>query len=206
MQNNCITLSFIVSIILISGCASTYPCGEPSSGKCMSVSDNYKRSYTNYSNPDDVDKIGYFSSGGISSNTTPVKMGFTKYAQVPTSGAPLLSSPKMIRIWLTPYTDNDNIYHDQSYEYVIVDRGSWNYSNNKLLLENNLKNVSPSQVVSPNLINYGSQTSSKPAPNPASQGSLTGFPAINGLQQQRSPTLTTTTVGSGIDRTTAITP
>ena len=35
---------------------------------------------------------------------------------------------------------------------------------------------------------------------------LSGFPAINALQNQQSPTITSTTIGSGIDRTTTITP
>lgn len=177
------------------GCASDYPCGEPGKGQCLSMTDNYKRSYSSYTNPDDLE-------GGIhwgSSSKTPINMSFNKYAQIPTDGAPLLSTPKMVRIWITPFTDGDNIYHDQSYEYLIVDKGHWNYSNNKLLIENNLKNVSPAQVVVNNRSGLGDKPKSE---NPV----LSGFPAINALQNQRAPIITTTTVGSGIDRTSTITP
>ena len=48
--------------VVLGGCSSTYPCGEPSAGKCLSVSDNYKNSYTDYTNPDDVDNPGLFGS------------------------------------------------------------------------------------------------------------------------------------------------
>lgn len=195
-------LTIIPIIVTLYGCASDYPCGEPGKGQCLSVTDNYKRSYSNYINPDDLDADGIHWG---SSSKTPSKMNFNKYAQIPHDGAPLLSTPKMIRIWLTPFTDGDNIYHDQSYEYVIVDKGHWNYSNNKLLIEHNLKNVYPSQVSSTKNGGYGGFGLGNQQPKPANPA-LNGFPAINSLQNQRAPIITTTTVGSGIDRTAAITP
>lgn len=198
-------------MLVVYGCSSTYPCGEPSTGKCLSVTDNYQRSYTNYTNPDDLDDPGFWGSNNSSdSKAKPVKFNFTKYPQIPVDGAPLLSQPKMIRVWITPYTDNDNIYHDQSYEYVIVDRGSWNYSNNKVLFENNIKDVTPGQVSSAKSGGYGSFGMASQPPKPANPTPITpglsGFPAINALQNQQAPTITTTTIGSGIDRTSTITP
>ena len=196
---------------LLASCASTYPCGEPTSGKCASVTDNYQRSYTNYTNPDDLDNPGMFGSSGGSSSSSksePVKMNFQKYSQLPADGAPLLSTPKMIRIWITPYTDNDNIYHDQSYEYVIVDRGRWNFSNNRMLSDDGgLKDVSAAQV-STTKEGYGSFGLASQPPKSAGPATpnIPGFPALNALQNQQQPTVTTTTVGSGVDRTTTITP
>lgn len=213
-------LTIAILMLVTYGCSSTYPCGEPSTGKCLSVTDNYKRSYTNYTNPDDLDDPGFWSSSDSSNNNSkakPVKFNFAKYPQIPSDGAPLLSQPKMIRVWITPYTDADNIYHDQSYEYVIVDRGKWNYSNNKLMLENNIKDVTPAQVSNSKSGGYGSfgmasqplkpSTPTTPiiSTTPITPG-LSGFPAINALQNQQSPTITSTTIGSGIDRTTTITP
>ncbi len=203
-------LMVVATLGLITGCASTYPCGEPTSGKCLSVSDNYQRSYTNYTNPDDLDTPGMFSSSSSSSSpqSDPVKMNFKKYSQIPADGAPLLSTPKIIRIWLTPYTDNDNIYHDQSYEYVIVDRGRWNYSNNRLLSDDGgLKDVSAAQVsaAKDGYGSFGLATQPPKQATPATPG-IQGFPALNSLQNQQQPTITTTTVGSGIDRTTTVAP
>ena len=202
-------LMIIPLVSFLASCASTYPCGEPSNGKCLSVSDNYNRSYTDYTNPDDLDSAWNSASGNGSgsSKTTPLKVNFTKYSQVPADGAPLLSKPKMIRVWLTPYTDADNIFHDQSYEYVIVDRGRWNYGNNKLLSDGDVQNVMPSQVTDTKGGGFGSfGMANQPVkqPSPATPA-LNGFPALNGLQNQQPPVMTTT-IGSGIDRTTTILP
>jgi type IV conjugative transfer system lipoprotein TraV len=202
----------LIVITTTSGCASNYPCGEPSAGKCLSVTDNYKKSYTDYTNPDDADKPGFFgsSSSGSSSSKYPIQMNFSKYAQIPADGAPLLSQPKMMRVWLTPYTDTDNIYHDQAYEYVLVDKGRWNYANNKLLSIPAIRNVSADQVESFGHGGYGSyglanQPPKQQADNKLPAG-LTGFPAINSLQNQQGPEITTMTTGGGINRTTTITP
>lgn len=199
----------VISMLgLLYGCASTYPCGEPSDGVCSSVSDNYKSSFTNYTNPDDIAKDSPSSRVSSSSNTPPMNMNFTQYSQVPANGAPLLSMPKMVRVWLTPYTDSDNIYHDQSYEYVIVDKGRWNFSNNKLMLDDDsLKNVTPDQVTTsknPGYGGFGMATQPPKAAAPASP-SLSGFPAINTLQSQQVP-MVTTSIGGGLDRTTTILP
>lgn len=195
-------LTIIPILAALYGCASDYPCGEPGKGKCLSVTDNYKRSYGNYINSDDLDADGIHWGSNAKS---PINMGFSKYAQIPHDGAPLLSTPKVLRVWLTPFTDNDNIYHDQSYEYIIVDKGHWNYNNNKLLIEHNIKNVYPTQVLTNKSGGHGSfglgnQQSKITVP------ALNGFPAINSLQNQRAPIITTTTVGSGIDHTSTITP
>lgn len=205
----------IASVVVVAGCSATnYPCGEPSSGKCLSVTDNYERSYTNYTNPDDLD-AGSSSKASSSSSSKPTQMSFRSYAQTPSDGAPLLSAPKMIRIWLTPYTDNDNIYHDQSYEYVIVNRGSWNFNNNKSLLNDDagLKNVTASQVSTRSGEGYGGYgVASQPIKpsNPSTPANpianLSQFPAINSLQTGQAPIVTTTSIGSGIDKTTTITP
>lgn len=203
----------ILSSVVLGGCASNYPCGEPSSGKCMSVTQNYERSYTNYVNPDDLPA----QNGGTSRVTdndsnNPIKLKFTNYAQTPADGAPLLTMPKMLRVWLTPYTDSDNIYHDQSYEYIIVDRGRWNYNNNKLLMNDssNLQNVTPAQVTDEKGGGYGGYGMADQPPkstNPTpTMPPLTGFPAINQLQNGQNPQVMTTTIGGGIDRTTEIIP
>ena len=202
-------LLIVVVVGLLGGCASSYPCGEPSAGSCRSVSQNYKNSYTNYTNPDDLDKPGMFggsSSDSSSSKTEPIKMGFTKYPQLPADGAPLLSTPKMIRVWLTPYTDDDNIYHDQSYEYIIVDKGHWNYGNNKAVkISGGLKNVSAGQVTMAK-DGYGSFGIGKQPQKPATDTTnMPNFPALNALQHNQQPTITEIT-GIGAAHTTTISP
>lgn len=202
-----IITTLVASAVLV-GCAmNDYPCGEPNQGTCSSVSQHDKKSYTDYKNPDDLAANASNSGSATGGNSSPVKMNFKTYTQIPGDGAPLLSAPKMVRVWFTPYTDVDNIYHDQAYEYMIVDRGRWNYSNNRLLEMGDTKNVTMGQVSSTKGGGYGAYGLAdqpvKPSTNPTP---VSPFPAINALQNQQSPIITTTTVGSGIDRTTTITP
>ncbi len=189
-----------ILILALSSCATDYPCGEPGKGSCRSVAANDKLSYSNYTNPDDV---GATSSFGGSSDSKPLPVSFKHYSQLPSNGSPLLSTPKMLRVWLTPYTDADNIYHDQGYEYMIVDKGRWNYSNNKILNSTGgVQDVTPAQVSSAKSGGYGSYGLAEQPPKASTP--VTPFPAINALQNQQAPMVTT--IGSGIDRTTTITP
>lgn len=206
--------------VLISCASAPYPCGEPGAGKCSSVTANYDNSYHNYTNKDDLPSQNQWQGSSrvtSSSNSSNIKakpqklFQFKEYAQVPANGAPLLSTPKMLRVWVTPYTDNDNIYHDQYYEYMIVDRGTWKFNNNQKLLADtaDLTNVSQGQVSDTRKGGYGAfGLADKPTPaNPAKNGGSVGlanFPALNMMQQQ--PTEIETHVGSGIDNTTTIIP
>ena len=45
---------------------------------------------------------------------------------IPSSGTPLLSPPRVLRIWIAPWKDQDGDLRDQSYLYVMWDRGEWN--------------------------------------------------------------------------------
>ena len=43
----------------------------------------------------------------------------------PLPGTPLLSPPKVLRLWLAPWVDGDGDLHDASYLYVMWHRGEW---------------------------------------------------------------------------------
>ena len=43
----------------------------------------------------------------------------------PVAGTPLLSPPKVLRLWLAPWVDEDGDLHDQVYLYVMWNRGEW---------------------------------------------------------------------------------
>ena len=43
----------------------------------------------------------------------------------PAAGTPLLSPPKVLRLWLAPWVDEDGDLHDQAYLYVLWHRGEW---------------------------------------------------------------------------------
>ena len=211
LSNKLLITSILIG--LLSGCASDYPCGEPGVGKCMSVTQNYDSSFNDHTNPEDVAPKGMFGGSGDDSssssdnNKKAVPFKFTNYNQVPSDGSPLISQPTMIRVWLTPYTDTDNIYHEQQYEYIITDKGHWLYGNNKFDGKDNLQSIKLIQgsANNTNLGNYGNppkkSQNNAASTNPASV--LSDYPALNALKNQSVP-VTTTTVGSGIDRTTMI--
>jgi conjugal transfer pilus assembly protein TraV len=41
------------------------------------------------------------------------------------AGDPLRSGQKVRRVWLAPWEDEDEVLHDQSYFYMVVDAGRW---------------------------------------------------------------------------------
>ncbi len=175
----------LISILLyLTGCASTYPCGEPDNGKCVSVSSNYDKSFSDYKNADDLPKDdSWFSSSD--NKSTPIKMNFTKYSQIPVDGSPLVSQPTMMRVWLTPYTDSDNIYHGQSYEYMLTDKGHWLFGNNSLEINSKLKNISLIQGSKNTVMSdsgYGLPPKTDKPTNP--NGLLNDYPAFNALKNQ----------------------
>ena len=43
----------------------------------------------------------------------------------PAAGTPLLSQPRVLRLWLAPWVDEDGDLHDQAYLYVMWHRGEW---------------------------------------------------------------------------------
>lgn len=177
-------LFLITLIILISGCASTYPCGEPNIGTCKSVTDNYNNSFNNYTNPDDLpQENGWF---GSKNTAKPTHFRFQKYAQTPSDGSPLISKPTMLRVWLTPYTDNDNIFHEQSYEYMITDKGHWLYTNSKPSSNFWLRNVSLGQVDATSNNVMAPKAVNKEAP----QSFLIDNPAFNALSKHNVPVTT----------------
>lgn len=229
-------IAILSSLTLISCASAPYPCGEPGAGNCKSVTSNYDRSFGNYTNPDDMPSNDALSPDGIDrtqyskkspqaqsatgsssgSNKTNYFTSARQYGQVPANGSPLLSTPKMMRVWITPYTDNDNIYHDQYYEYMIVDRGTWNFNNNQNLLDNadDVIDVSQGQVSNARTGGYGAYgLSNKPVDppkstpsNPIATPSIGEFPALNMMQNGQPYTEVETHVGSGVDTTTTLLP
>jgi conjugal transfer pilus assembly protein TraV len=49
----------------------------------------------------------------------------TAHPAPPSSGAPIRSAPRVLRIWIAPYEDSDGDLRDQSHIYVTVDPGGW---------------------------------------------------------------------------------
>ena len=50
---------------------------------------------------------------------------------VPSSGDPIRTAPKVLRIWVAPFEDSEGDLHDQSYIYVVAHPGRWMVEHNQ---------------------------------------------------------------------------
>ena len=174
----------LTSIALLSSCASDYPCGEPRSGRCSNMTQNFQNAQGKIVNPEDLPVNGKYagcsSSGCGSSNSN---SGYSLspnsgFPQAYANGSPLISTPSMMRVWYSPYIDSDNIFHDQSYQYMITDRGHWLAGTNKVFGRNSngyLNNTVLVQSSNPGgtdatTANQPQQTPRSAAMNTAQQG------------------------------------
>lgn len=145
------------------GADSTFNCKAPSGVACMSVSgisananrgnlpaqrkaraeeagnvNIEEQSASKDSNADDA--------GGASKNATLSYLGKDALAsprdmEVPYTGMPLRSPPKVARIWIAPTTDSDQDLHDQRFVFVTVHTGKWMVEATNLAIERQFRPV-----------------------------------------------------------------
>lgn len=60
----------------------------------------------------------------------------------PAPGTPLLSPPKVLRLWIAPWVDEDGDLHDQSHIYVIWHRGEWQIEHTRRQIQRQFAPVS----------------------------------------------------------------
>lgn len=119
-----LALSLSVSAAL-TGCVSMtgltenskFACKAPAGTTCTSVSGVYANSSFNNSSARPVSQQA--DTSGV-----PAPAGATAFP-VLAAGMPIRSQPRMLRIWLAPWRDEDDTLHDQAYMYVMVDPGKW---------------------------------------------------------------------------------
>ena len=119
------TFSFLVSISFMVGCSTTpkYACGTPEGGKCQSVNDAYLNALGKR-----IKHTITTGSGGTEVADTDIATSYDaapKVTQYVPEGVAILSQPQVIRVWVAPWEDAQGIFHDQSYQYTIVDSGQW---------------------------------------------------------------------------------
>lgn len=132
-------------LAMLSGCAS-YSCGAPQGTSCRSVADVYDaRELGSLPHQQVNQPVGNTSVATVPARDPMYLDGWqddTKYpvhqAAVPMllhdglkprlisvePGDALLSRPKVLRVWIRPWEDKDDL-HDEQYVYLRLDRGSW---------------------------------------------------------------------------------
>jgi len=118
---------------ILTGCASTmsgldggtkFACKAPEGVSCASLSGVYANAVAN--NLPALRKEGK----GEASAGAPAKAGEI-IGRAPSSGDPIRTRPKVLRLWIAPWEDNEGDLHDQSYIYVVTDPGRWVIEHNQ---------------------------------------------------------------------------
>ena len=145
---------------LLAGCSasgldakSSFACKAPDGVTCMSVSGVYETSRHN-ALPGQLP-----AAPRLAPNTdtplgaprpTPTNAatdgGPTVQRPPLTSGTPLRSAPRVLRIWLAPYEDSEGDLRDQTHIYVTVDRGRWQIEHTRRAIQDRF---APIRAVTP---------------------------------------------------------
>ena len=115
----------VVVVMLASGCASTLGMGEsnlscpyPDGEHCISLEEAYERSIANS------------DARGAAGDAPDARPRQALPPRLP-SGAPILSEPEILRVWIGPWEDEMGQFHDQSYVYTVVREGDWLLKRNR---------------------------------------------------------------------------
>ena len=111
------------ALALTTGCASTVmgfgesdlSCPYPEGESCQSLETAYANSVSEQDAQDQAASVAA-PGAGLPKQALPQRMP---------SGQPLLSDPKILRVWIGPFEDNAGRFHDQSYVYTVVREGEW---------------------------------------------------------------------------------
>lgn len=125
----------LASAALLAGCSASgldaktsFACKAPDGVTCLSVSGVYETSRHN-ALPGQLPAAPSVAPPTGAARPTPMNAtidGVSAARRAPlTSGTPLRSAPRVLRIWLAPYEDSEGDLRDQTHLYVTVDRGSW---------------------------------------------------------------------------------
>lgn len=191
-------IAAISAIATLTGCGTlsgvggtaSLSCPLPNGALCKPISEVYKMQKGASSDVSSAVPISAASgaSGSSAAGNLPTAPGLTRYEPspvtlsaehrvAPSSGTPIRSAAKMLRIWLAPYEDDEGALRDHGYMYVMVDPGKWQVEHNQQRI---MKQYAP--VIAPkSLGKSGSDASTVAAkPNPAS---ASAFPFLPSNQQ-----------------------
>jgi len=122
------TIGFLFGL---AGCASgpRYACGLPEGIRCQPVSEVYAASLAPApapigSVPDASYRALSPTPAGETSGARPATRARPIVATVK-PGDPLLTAPRVLRLWIAPWEDVAGDLHDETYLYLRLDDGRW---------------------------------------------------------------------------------
>ena len=167
MKSRTLNATMIISLVAVTGCASMsgvggtteYACPLPQGATCKSVSQTYNDSFQNSPSVphDGVRPQQSFQMEGAAITTpidsaessTSVRTGgvATKRPNVPMVsaevGTPLLTGPRLMRILIAPWTDNDDNLMEAHRVFVKLDESRWRLDHVKASLYRSYGPITP---------------------------------------------------------------
>ena len=135
------TLSACVNLAGLEG-KSEFACKAPDGVVCTSVSGVYANALAG-ALPAQQSQDQVKSTGAETVAGEPKPYGATvSVTSTPAPGTPLLSPPKVLRLWLAPRLDADGDLHDASYLYVMWHRGEWQIEHTRRQIQRQFTPVS----------------------------------------------------------------
>ena len=109
-------------------------------------------------------------------------------AVAPRSGDPLRSAQKVRRVWFAPWEDEEEVLHDQSYVYLVIDRGHWQVEHSRRQASDGFRPVLPPNVPSRMLAPQTPTTGDRQSPQKERMELAPGAtPAFNAAGTQSLP-------------------
>lgn len=135
------TLSACVNLAGLEG-KSEFACKAPDGVVCTSVSGVYANALAG-ALPAQQSQDQAKSTGTDAAVDEPKPYAATvSVTSTPAPGTPLLSPPKVLRLWLAPRLDADGDLHDASYLYVMWHRGEWQIEHTRRQIQRQFTPVS----------------------------------------------------------------
>ena len=135
--------------LALAGCASTmsgldgpgrFSCKAPDGIACASLSGVYANALQNH----------LPGQAGSTDAARSERFASTVRA-LPSFGEPIRSAQKVRRVWLAPWEDDDEVLHDQSYLYLVVDPGRWQVEHARRQAGEGYRPVLPPRAFAPAL-------------------------------------------------------
>lgn len=115
----------------LSGCAVKYGCPAPDGVTCKPISEVYS-SKGGQSTPNDPNRSGTPGRPGVGDRERPKSFtdprSPTPDPRLPapdSAAVPIRSAPKVMRVWVAPWIDEEGDLHQEGYIYLVVNQGEW---------------------------------------------------------------------------------
>lgn len=183
-------LSGCVGTMTGMGGESTYACKAPSGVLCTSMAGVYSNSIQNNLPSQLQAEHRVPQENAPAPAPVPERPSSTQWRAVADSGVPIRSAPRNLRVWISPWEDNDGDFRDQSYVYVTVDSGRWLLEHNRRAIADEYAPARPQRVAQmPRVPADKTADSGEPVPPPQKPAQTAASPA---------PAFSPSSIASGI--------